>query len=607
MNIYEVLHDIVNNNKHRLSSSMFFEDKKNSLDTDIDRKLFDLIKNICSLALKISAKDVEFHPHLVWEGRRTFAIEDLTEDDYTLLNTIDFARVPSIIKARLADILWVQKKDYTAAKIASNTYFELFNLLFNNELEFDAINMIKRAICISVQINHQVLYNNCCQTVYDHIMKLDVKNIDFVSISLVEIMIAQSFGDFNKIIDIIDGIITYNKDNPIIIEQAYILKTKCLNKLKKTELSRQANIDLADYFVGFAEDRLKKDATEAFRVDYFLKKAIQIYGNNEETEKAQLTHKRLVEVQKDIPNTMHPISFSFDGDKIKQLVTQAMNGLTFEEALIQLTQMVSFYTKEEMKQKVIKDIKEHPLQQFFPNSFLNEKGQTIFKLPRLDLSNLEGNQSALDLHIHRKMFEHEEISGNTILYFAFSHIKKSFNIKQEDFDFLVKDNAIIPKGRNNVIRFALYLAFSGHYYESLHILAPQIENVFRNIAIEVGGLTVKLKAEGTSEEKPLSSIFDIPELNDCYNNDILFMFKGLLNEKAGANIRNEIAHGIMSEEQGNSGASLFFICAVTRLLALYSRRCHEIIANNRRTLSDKKLNSDDTPDSLLYEVDRKDS
>ncbi|MBD5135812.1 MAG: hypothetical protein HDT39_07605 [Lachnospiraceae bacterium] len=54
----------------------------------------------------------------------------------------------------------------------------------------------------------------------------------------------------------------------------------------------------------------------------------------------------------------------------------------------------------------------------------------------------------------------------------------------------------------------------GGYYEAMHILAPQVENLFRNIAREVGGLTVTLENGGSSMEKVLSSIFDLPELLD---------------------------------------------------------------------------------------------
>lgn len=57
---------------------------------------------------------------------------------------------------------------------------------------------------------------------------------------------------------------------------------------------------------------------------------------------------------------------------------------------------------------------------------------------------------------------------------------------------------------------------------------------------------------------------------DSYDNDILFIFEGLLNEKAGANIRNEVAHGIIEEAACSSGVCLYFGAAVIKLLTYTS-------------------------------------
>lgn len=92
-------------------------------------------------------------------------------------------------------------------------------------------------------------------------------------------------------------------------------------------------------------------------------------------------------------------------------------------------------------------------------------------------------------------------------------------------EILVKDNPIIPAGRERIFQSAVNMFLIGEYYEAMHILAPQVENLFRNIAREVGGLTVTLENDGSFMEKVLSSIFDLPELLDCYDNDIIFTFK----------------------------------------------------------------------------------
>lgn len=114
-----------------------------------------------------------------------------------------------------------------------------------------------------------------------------------------------------------------------------------------------------------------------------------------------------------------------------------------------------------------------------------------------------------------------------------------------------------------------------------------------------GALTVTFENDGTSKQKTLTSIFDLPELLDCYDNDIIFLFKGLLNEQAGANIRNEIAHGIMTQESGRSGASIYLICALIKLLVISSSTCLNMLADNKKLKS--KVNIDNEQVKIIDE------
>ncbi|MCD7888479.1 MAG: DUF4209 domain-containing protein [Oscillospiraceae bacterium] len=93
------------------------------------------------------------------------------------------------------------------------------------------------------------------------------------------------------------------------------------------------------------------------------------------------------------------------------------------------------------------------------------------------------------------------------------------------------------------------MALHGQYYEAVHILAPQMENLFRKIADELGDLTYTLDEDGTSEAKVLSSVFDLSNLRESLDEDILFIFEDLLNKKSGGNIRNKVAHGLLTENE----------------------------------------------------------
>nr|WP_300848502.1 DUF4209 domain-containing protein [uncultured Schaedlerella sp.] len=63
---------------------------------------------------------------------------------------------------------------------------------------------------------------------------------------------------------------------------------------------------------------------------------------------------------------------------------------------------------------------------------------------------------------------------------------------------------------------------------------------------------------------------------------MIFTFKGLLNEQEGANIRNEVAHGIISGAACSSGVCLHFGAAVIKILSFTSIPCYDILRNSER-------------------------
>ncbi|MDE7288040.1 MAG: DUF4209 domain-containing protein, partial [Oscillospiraceae bacterium] len=381
-------------------------------------------------------------------------------------------------------------------------------------------------------------------------------------------------------------------DNVLTVEQAYELKTQCLYKLQKKEDAISNNLSLANYYVDFAEKTVQKDILGAMRAGNFFQKAINLYRNNGASEQAEKTHKRLVEIQKEIPKNMVPFSVKLDINDVIDNIKINMEGLTFEESIIRLTQMLVFYKQEEIKKGVIEECKGFNLSHMFSKNLINDQGQTILALPPLDIHNPEKDQKLLELHMHQNALKKQQIVGDIWLKNSLFLIRDRFIIDNSMIEFLVKDNPIIPKGRERIFQSAIGMFLRGEFYEAMHILAPQTENLFRNIAKEVGGLTVTLENDGSSMEKVLSSIFNLPELLDCYDNDILFTFKGLLNEQAGANIRNEVAHGIIGETICSSGVCLYFGVAIIKLLTYTSIPCRKIFRNNEKLKNFEMPNKD---------------
>jgi tetratricopeptide (TPR) repeat protein len=582
VNIYELLNRIIVNKRYSLSPNLFIEADRTELSEE-EKSIFDLLKNIVSLGTKIHNDGIEFHPMFVMaDGSRTFSIEDISEDDYLILHSLKLEKMPLILRALIADILWTNKKEFNAAKIAANAYWELFTFWYRDDDNVGTIDIIRRAVCISAQTKQTLLFEKIQGWFVDFLEKKAANNDGFFALRVMELFFGQKNFDVSIFLPVLDDLIDGNSDNIAKVEQAYKLKTECLFKLKRKEDAIKNNNLLADYYLEFAEKIFKKDIQGALRAVNFYQKGIMLYRNNGESDKADAAHKRLVEIQKEIPKIMVPFSVELDIKGVIDNLKANMEGLSFEECVIRLTQMFVFEKQEDIKKRVIEEFKDNPISHLFGKSLINAQGQTVLALHPLDIHDPEKDPKLMELHMYQNALEKQKVAGDIWVKNALIIIRDKFVIDKSMVEFLVKDNPIIPDGRERIFQSGLYMFLNGDYYEALHILAPQVENLFRNIAREVGGLTVTLEKDGSSMEKVLSSILSLPELVDCYDNDILFTFRGLLNEQAGANIRNEIAHGIISEYACSTGVCLYFGVAVIKLLSLTSASCYQILKNSEK-------------------------
>ena len=582
MNIYELLNRIIVNKRYSLSPNLFIEADRTELSEE-ERSIFDLLKNIVSLGTKIHNDGIEFHPMFVMaDGSRTFSIEDISEDDYLILHSLKLEKMPLILRALIADILWTNKKEFNAAKIAANAYWELFTFWYRDDDNVGTLDIIRRAVCISAQTKQTLLFEKIQGWFVDFLEEKAANSDGFFALRVMELFFGQKNFDVSIFLPVLDDLIDGNSDNIAKVEQAYKLKTECLFKLKRKEDAIKNNNLLADYYLEFAEKIFKKDIQGALRAVNFYQKGIMLYRNNGESDKADAAHKRLVEIQKEIPKIMVPFSVELDIKGVIDNLKANMEGLSFEECVIRLTQMFVFEKQEDIKKRVIEEFKDNPISHLFGKSLINAQGQTVLALHPLDIHDPEKDPKLMELHMYQNALEKQKVAGDIWVKNALIIIRDKFVIDKSMVEFLVKDNPIIPDGRERIFQSGLYMFLNGDYYEALHILAPQVENLFRNIAREVGGLTVTLEKDGSSMEKVLSSILSLPELVDCYDNDILFTFRGLLNEQAGANIRNEIAHGIISEYACSTGVCLYFGVAVIKLLSLTSASCYQILKNSEK-------------------------
>lgn len=275
---------------------------------------------------------------------------------------------------------------------------------------------------------------------------------------------------------------------------------------------------------------------------------------------------KLSDTEKASIKRMHLFGYKIDVSDIIKQQDIYFAGLDFRECIILLCALLRFRTKDEIKRIVDEDAKSGSLSMFLSQSVLDHKGHVIDTLPGLINTS---DDKIITKNMIRKESELERLDGDLVLRRQLQIISQTqFSIS--DIEPYLVNNAIVPDGRSSIMAKGFYYGLKGDMMLAMNILSSEMENVFRNLAAMCGDNVYGLKGDFSEEFETLTAIFKFDKLNECVDPDIIFLFDGMMNQLLGANIRNIVNHGMMSEAESNSGNVLYFFCACMKYIFQYS-------------------------------------
>ena len=134
-----------------------------------------------------------------------------------------------------------------------------------------------------------------------------------------------------------------------------------------------------------------------------------------------------------------------------------------------------------------------------------------------------------------------------------------------DLAFLVIDNPFVPPGHEGIFMEGIHAGFHGDLLLAMHYLIPQLEAAIRMIFQRRGIITSTLESDSTQGERDLGWLLTHEETTKIFGN-IAFSFKGILISRFGYNLRNNMAHGLLSEGEFYSTGALYFWWLMLRIL-----------------------------------------
>ncbi len=133
---------------------------------------------------------------------------------------------------------------------------------------------------------------------------------------------------------------------------------------------------------------------------------------------------------------------------------------------------------------------------------------------------------------------------------------------------IVSNNPFVPPGRELILARGLLAGLEGDFLVATHLLIPQVENSLRYVLRQHGVITSGLNSEGVQEEFDLNRILYMPELRPILGEDLIFELRGLLVERFGSNLRNEMAHGLIDQGAFYSAEAVYLWWTVLRVCCL---------------------------------------
>lgn len=563
--------------KHSLSriNSILNEDGNCEAEPNLKKFLF-LLAKICSPILNLESRNDPFQPVITWGNERSFLPIDLNDEEMLCLSGIIDEDLPPILKARIADILWVysKPKNKKYSEIAIENYISMD--VFKDFFQPDIYVFWERAAMLAKQAKNNSLIEKIKSKFLEEIENSST-NWDFHLLTIIEIF---DNTDLDKRLN-------------------HELAEKLLEKQK--EFNHKQQFHIVEKYLELAAKLFKKsgNAEDNYKSLALLSQAIENHGDYRKNESAMVAnsfYKLAFQRYREIPNSYRStLQIDQKLDTIQEKITQSGLLITDELRLISTKEMdisdlqehsvnyvkdkqtafesllyfsgVSSCNFESIWKSTENYIQNSVVSSLFGATSVSLDGRKISSIPPLAL---DGNNR--DEVILKKVIKnfgiHMHLAVEGCILPALNQIQEKHIFSKDFLVDLCNLSDIVPEKREILVANALYQGFEWDFRSAIHLLAPQVENMVRQLLKRNGLVTTHTDPNGIENEMGLSSLVSIVGTREILGDDLWFELQAVFTDSLSANLRNEVGHGLLDDETSNSLYSVYAWWMVLRLVIL---------------------------------------
>lgn len=545
----------------------------------IQEEIYTLLGGICSLHFDIDSRDV-FCPQWFDPSGRSFALEDLNDQQINVLAEIAPHIRDADMRARVADVVWLKGRRgyFRLVDIAVLAYTESANSLLHLPAKLArlrAIDRLKRALSLASIDRQNARLESLLNNIVDLLTTHPVDDPDFPFNPILRVLLDYK----HKLTAQYAVLITLSETLAKSAEGqrnwlgavGYWHITADWNHCSGNETAkRQSLINAAEAHFHAGEQYASLTQPNYGAATFQLERAIDVYrsigGMRLRCDEIQ---NRILMYQRSAVSDFGHYSFSLDVSEMVKESQQAVAGKPLVEAILTLAHCQRPTDTQSLRQQVEEYLKEAPFQTLFSIAMTDEDGKISATAPSLIDAADEERERTIEARMCMEAKHHYHLVAVAIIAPMLHQISLDHQLTLDELAFLVRCNSFIAPDQEILFLKGLQAGFHGDFLVASHLLVPLVESSIRYVLKQHGEITSSLNTQTRIQEVyVLDTLLGMPKVLQIFGKDNTFDLQCMLIRRFGLNLRNRLTHGLMSSGEFSSFEIMYFWWFILRLCVL---------------------------------------
>jgi hypothetical protein len=525
------------------------------------------------LKLETPSRD-PFVPAADLQYSRTPLPEDFSADELHVIKQLIETVQDAELRSRLADILWVRQGDASVASLAVDSYLSSALHLKDPVQWADGYDRLKRSFDIAVFLGKETkAYRKTIDYLQKQLSEFGADEPTPWWAKLINLLLDAGEGNASRFASIC-GTSAQRCETAGQWETARLywqVKARCetaagQDKNREVALKRASDtyVKQADIVQSEAQP-ITDHALELMRSA--MESLAKVPGN----EQAVIELKKQVDAL-ELKRNDAPMKkpSRMDPAGITQWARDQVKSKDLRAALVALANLAETPKPAELEEQVDAKTGRMPFQYLISTVGMDQEGKASSHAPAAFTGDTREIRTAKDAELYQEAARNRQIAVLALLDPARRQVLSDHVVRLDDWRAFTTDNPFVPVGREEIFARGMDAGMNGDFLVAVSLLTPQVENAVRIVLKKAGVITSKIDMRNVEQERVLGALLDMDEAERVFGRDLMFDLRGLLVEKFGSNMRNELAHGLLDlDDFKGPDAEYLWWCAL-RLMFLPS-------------------------------------